>query len=101
MVDNLEDLSRNQMIKKDDIEHIIEKNKQKYLNIINNLTDKIKDAGCELEHPFDKKSMSIKNTRAEKAEATLITVRSFIENCYKSRKIPELDYRILLDKFDA
>ena len=101
MVDDLEDLSPNMVVKKNDIEHILEKSKQKYLNIINNLTDKIKDAGCELEHPFDKKNMSIKNTRAEKAETTLITVRSFIENCYKNRKIPEIDYRILLDKFDA
>jgi len=101
MVDDLEDLSPNMVVKKDDIEHIIQKSKQKYLNIINNLTDKIQDAGCELSHPFDKDSMIVKNTRAEEAEAKLAEVRGFIENCYKNRKIPEIDYRILLDKFDA
>lgn len=101
MVDDLEDLSPNMVVKKDDIEHILEKSKQKYLNIINNLTDKIKDAGCELEHPFDKHSMSVKNTRAEEAEATLNSIRIFIENLYKNRKIPDIDYRILLDKFNA
>ena len=99
MVDDLEDLSPNMVVKKDDIEHIIQKSKQKYLNIINNLTDKIQDAGCELSHPFDKDSMIVKNTRAEEAEATLNSIRIFIENLYKSRKIPEIDYRILLDRF--
>jgi hypothetical protein len=90
-----DDFTPNQMIRKEELEELLERSKQKYLDIINILTDHIEESGCKLEHPFDKDKICIKNVRADKYKARLNKLTNMLEGM-KDKKLDQINYSLLI-----
>lgn len=76
MVEDLETPSKNMVVTGEKLEALLEKEREKYIKIINHLTDKIKEAGCDLEHPFDRESMTVRNTYSEELNNKIERLKS-------------------------
>ena len=78
------------------MDSLLNKEREKYMKIINNLTDQIKEAGCELDHPFDRESMTITNTLANNLLDTIKKTEVRLRNSYTTNKIAKFDYEFIL-----
>ena len=78
------------------IEPLLDKEREKYMKIINNLTDQIKKAGCDLDHPFDRESMCITNTLANNLLNIINTTEARLRNAYTTNKISKFEYEFIL-----
>ena len=94
MVD--EELTPHTVLTAEKIESLLDKEREKYMKIINNLTDKIREAGCELEHPFDRESMCITNTLANNLLDIIDTTETRLRNSYTTNKISKFEYEFIL-----
>ena len=57
---------------------------------------KIKEAGCELTHPFDRDSMTISNTLASNLQKKLDKIKTRLDISYRENKISNSDYELLI-----
>jgi len=80
----------------DKIESLLDKEREKYMKIINNLTDQIKKAGCDLDHPFDRESMCITNTLANNLLDIINMTETRLRNAYTTNKISKFEYEFIL-----
>tara|TARA_B100001939_G_C16923911_1_gene610639 strand:+ start:429 stop:731 length:303 start_codon:yes stop_codon:yes gene_type:complete len=80
----------------DKLEPLLDKEREKYMKIINNLTDQIKKAGCDLDHPFDRESMCITNTLANNLLNIINTTEARLRNAYTTNKISKFEYEFIL-----
>jgi len=80
----------------DKIESLLDKEREKYMKIINNLTDQIKKAGCDLDHPFDRESMCITNTLANNLLDIIDMTETRLRNAYTTNKISKFEYEFIL-----
>ena len=98
MVD--EELTPHTVITAEKVESLLNKEREKYMKIINNLTDKIKEAGCELEHPFDRESMTVSNTLSVNLQKKLDRIKTRLDISYNENKISKVEYEFMLLVFE-
>jgi len=95
-----EELTPHTVLTAEKIESLLDKEREKYMKIINNLTDQIKKSGCELEHPFDRESMCVTNTLANGLQEKLEKVKYRIHTAFKENKIPKFEYEFMLSALE-
>lgn len=94
MVDD--EITPHTILTADKIEPLLDREREKYMKIINNLTDQIKEAGCDLDHPFDRESMCITNTLANNLLNIIDMTEARLRNAYTSNKISKFEYEFIL-----
>ncbi len=94
MVDD--EITPHTILTADKLEPLLDKEREKYMKIINNLTDQIKKAGCDLDHPFDRESMCITNTLANNLLNIINTTEARLRNAYTTNKISKFEYEFIL-----
>lgn len=94
MVDD--EITPHTILTADKIESLLDKEREKYMKIINNLTDQIKKAGCDLDHPFDRESMCITNTLANNLLDIINMTETRLRNAYTTNKISKFEYEFIL-----
>lgn len=96
MVEEFDSITPHTVLTADKVESLLEKERDKYMKIINHLTDKIKEAGCELTHPFDRDSMTISNTLASNLQKKLDKIKTRLDISYRENKISNSNYELLI-----
>jgi hypothetical protein len=91
-----EEITPHTVLTAEKMESLLNKEREKYMKIINNLTDQIKEAGCELDHPFDRESMCITNTLANNLLNIIDMTETRLRNAYTTNKIAKFEYEFIL-----
>ena len=94
MVDD--ELTPHTVLTAEKMDSLLDKEREKYMKIINNLTDQIKEARCELAHPFDRESMCITNTLANSLLNIIDMTETRLRNAYTTTKISKFEYEFIL-----
>lgn len=100
MVEEFDSITPHTVLTAGKIESLLEKERDKYMKIINHLTDKIKEAGCDLEHPFDRDSMTVSNTLANSLQKKLDKIKTRLDISYRENKISKFEYEFMLLIFE-
>jgi len=101
MTNDVDDISPNEVVTGKHLEALLKKEKEKYLKIINDLTDEITQSGCEIEHPFDRESMTIINSKATTLENNIRKALDRLDYAFKQAKVDKFDYLYIKEALEG